>query len=59
MTATVCDVGCLMLDIMMGYTRFDGWLPCVTDVRLLAGHVELGLHVRQHDLQERTLLPWT
>ena len=34
-------------------SRASGGLP---DVRLQPGHVESGLHARQHDLQKRTLL---
>ena len=42
--------GCLQ--VFQG-SRAAGGLP---DVRLQPGHVESGLHARQHDLQKRTLL---
>ena len=32
---------------------------CCSDVRLQSGHVELGLHAGQHDLQEGALLSWS
>ena len=49
------DAGCASCS--MTYFHLAFVFPA--DVRLLPGHVEFGMHVCQHDLQERTLLPWT